>query len=150
VAHQGAHFNQFTLPLQGGSESSLSLSRWIQFPVSEKLGSDLRISLIFLNPLKHSCNYMHRVTRNLLPKQTLFSSIVSDVRVRFGKTYNFLGFFLISRNASRLMRLPCCLSRSRVNVVGIATAYRLDDRGVGVRVPVGSRIFSLPRRPDRL
>jgi hypothetical protein len=24
---------------------------------------------------------------------------------------------------------------------------RLDDRGVGVRVQVGSRIFSLPRRP---
>jgi hypothetical protein len=26
----------------------------------------------------------------------------------------------------------------------------MDDRGVGVRVPVGSRIFSSPRRPDRL
>jgi hypothetical protein len=26
--------------------------------------------------------------------------------------------------------------------VGIATGYGLDDRGVGVRVPVGSRIFS--------
>jgi hypothetical protein len=26
----------------------------------------------------------------------------------------------------------------------------IDDRGVGVRVPVGSRIFSSPRRPDRL
>jgi hypothetical protein len=33
---------------------------------------------------------------------------------------------------------------------GIATGYGLDDRGVGVRVPVGSRIFSSPRRPDRL
>jgi hypothetical protein len=40
--------------------------------------------------------------------------------------------------------------RSRDSVVGIATGYRLDDRGVGVRVPVGSRIFSSPRRPDRL
>jgi hypothetical protein len=27
--------------------------------------------------------------------------------------------------------------------------YGLDGRGVGVRVPVGSRIFSSPRRPDR-
>jgi hypothetical protein len=34
--------------------------------------------------------------------------------------------------------------------VGIATAYGLDDRGVGVRVPVGSKIFCAPRRPDRL
>jgi hypothetical protein len=36
------------------------------------------------------------------------------------------------------------------SVVGIAAAYGLDDRGVGVRVPVGSRIFTLPYRPDRL
>jgi hypothetical protein len=32
----------------------------------------------------------------------------------------------------------------------IATSYGLEDRGFGVRVPVGSRIFSSPRRPDRL
>jgi hypothetical protein len=38
--------------------------------------------------------------------------------------------------------------RSRDSVVGIATGYRLDDRGVGVRVPVESRIFSLLSRPD--
>jgi hypothetical protein len=34
--------------------------------------------------------------------------------------------------------------------VGIAPGYGLDDRGVGVRVPVRLRIFSSPRRPDRL
>jgi hypothetical protein len=33
------------------------------------------------------------------------------------------------------------------SVVGIATGYGLDDRGVGVRVPVGSRIFSTSSRP---
>jgi hypothetical protein len=31
--------------------------------------------------------------------------------------------------------------------VGIATCYALDDCGVGVRVPVGSRIFSKSPRP---
>jgi hypothetical protein len=36
------------------------------------------------------------------------------------------------------------------SVVGIATAYGLHDKGVGVGVPVGSRIFFSPRRPDRL
>jgi hypothetical protein len=36
------------------------------------------------------------------------------------------------------------------SVVGIATSYWLDDQAVGVRVPVGSRIFSSPRRSDRL
>jgi hypothetical protein len=40
--------------------------------------------------------------------------------------------------------------RSRDSSVGIATTYGLDDRGVGVRVPVGSRIFSSPNCPDRL
>jgi hypothetical protein len=38
----------------------------------------------------------------------------------------------------------------RVSEVGIATSYGLDDRGIGVQVPVGSRIFSSPRRPKRL
>jgi hypothetical protein len=32
----------------------------------------------------------------------------------------------------------------------IATGYRLDDRGVEIRVPVGSRIFISPCRSDRL
>jgi hypothetical protein len=39
---------------------------------------------------------------------------------------------------------------SRGSVVGIAIGYGLDDIGVGVRVPVGSRVFSSPRCPDRL
>jgi hypothetical protein len=37
--------------------------------------------------------------------------------------------------------------RSRDGLVGIATGYGLDDRGVRVRVPVGSRIFSRSSRP---
>jgi hypothetical protein len=40
------------------------------------------------------------------------------------------------------------MGRSRDRAVGIATGYGLDDRGVGVRFPVESRIFSSPRRPD--
>jgi hypothetical protein len=38
----------------------------------------------------------------------------------------------------------------RDSAVGTATDYGLDDRWIGVRVPVGSRIFFSPRRPDRL
>jgi hypothetical protein len=38
----------------------------------------------------------------------------------------------------------------RDSIVGIATGYGLDDRGVGIRVPVESRIFSTLRRPDQL
>jgi hypothetical protein len=36
------------------------------------------------------------------------------------------------------------------NSVGIATGYGLDNRGDGVRVPVGLKIFSSPRRLDLL
>jgi hypothetical protein len=39
---------------------------------------------------------------------------------------------------------------SRDSVACIATGYGLDDRGIAVRVPVGSRILSSPRRPERL
>jgi hypothetical protein len=35
-------------------------------------------------------------------------------------------------------------------IVSIATGYGLDNRGVGVWVPVGPRIFSSPRHPDQL
>jgi hypothetical protein len=42
------------------------------------------------------------------------------------------------------------ISRNRDSVAGIATGYGLEDRGIAVRVPVGSRIFSSPRRPYRL
>jgi hypothetical protein len=36
------------------------------------------------------------------------------------------------------------------SIVGIATGYGLDDREIGVRVPVGSRIFASAYRPERL
>jgi hypothetical protein len=39
---------------------------------------------------------------------------------------------------------------SRSNADGAATGYGLDDRGVGVRFPVGSRMFTSPYRLDGL
>jgi hypothetical protein len=39
---------------------------------------------------------------------------------------------------------------SRESAAGIAAGYGFEGRGVGVRVPVGARLFSSPRRPDRL
>jgi hypothetical protein len=49
-----------------------------------------------------------------------------------------------------IIQLPMKTCGSRDSSVGIATSYGLDDRGVGVRVPVGSGIFSSPDHPDRL
>jgi hypothetical protein len=38
---------------------------------------------------------------------------------------------------------PVCISVSRGSAVGIATGYGLDERGVKVRVPVGSELSLL-------
>jgi hypothetical protein len=46
----------------------------------------------------------------------------------------------------RLLMHSQDLKGSRDSVVGIATDYGLDGRGVGVRFPVGPRIFSTPYR----
>jgi hypothetical protein len=57
----------------------------------------------------------------------------------------------VKTDARRQLLRKCTVSkRSRDSSVGIATSCRLDDRRVGVRVPVGSRIFSSSDRPDRL
>jgi hypothetical protein len=34
------------------------------------------------------------------------------------------------------------------DIVGIATFYELNDRRFGVRVPIGSRIFTFPYLPS--
>jgi hypothetical protein len=41
-------------------------------------------------------------------------------------------------------------NKYRDRAVGIATGYVLDDWEIGVRIPVGLRIFCSPRHPDRL
>jgi hypothetical protein len=41
------------------------------------------------------------------------------------------------------------LDMDRDIAVGIATGYRLDGRGIGIRVLVGTRFFCPPRSPDR-
>jgi hypothetical protein len=47
-------------------------------------------------------------------------------------------------------KIILALDGSRDSVVGIATGYGLDDRRVGVRAPVGSRIFCSQCHLDRL
>jgi hypothetical protein len=60
---------------------------------------------------------------------------------------NVQGLLLKEGGFNHLMRRKGIPHRSRDSVVGIATSYVLDDRGVGGRVPVGSRIFSKSSRP---
>jgi hypothetical protein len=67
---------------------------------------------------------------------------------RTGERYRCLTDFLLPPCDFINVLLTFLIRRD--STVGIATGYGLDDRGLGVRVPVGSRIFSSPRRPDRL
>jgi hypothetical protein len=78
------------------------------------------------------------------------------IRQRRAVTYFKLPFRIhINRGQSwktlgQLAPLSNFDSHSRDKAVDIATGYGLDDREFGVRVPVGSRIFNSPYRPDRL
>jgi hypothetical protein len=71
-------------------------------------------------------------------RQSFYSFLVTD-----SKTDKYILFLKLY-----LYFIPITLRRD--SVVGIETSYGLDDRGVGVRVPVVSKMFSSPRRPDRL
>jgi hypothetical protein len=55
-------------------------------------------------------------------------------------------------NIASMFGVELCRLKNNLgfSAVGIATGYGLDDRVIRVRVPVGSRIFSSPRRPDWL
>jgi hypothetical protein len=67
-----------------------------------------------------------------------------------GPPYVFMVRCLISTWTNLSFLLLHFYNWSPDSVVGIATGYEVHDRGVRVRVPVGSRIFSSPRHPDRL
>jgi hypothetical protein len=66
--------------------------------------------------------------------------------------YIYSMMLYIVNNIHLFIRNTDISTRQNVNLFppSIATSYGLDNRGVGVRVPVGSRIFSSPNRPDRL
>jgi hypothetical protein len=64
------------------------------------------------------------------------------VEVMLRITPPFSGYCCICKN---LVPVPIVLD----SAVGIETGYGLNDRGIEVRVQVGSIIFS-SRRPDRL
>jgi hypothetical protein len=59
-------------------------------------------------------------------------------------------FFSLFSSLFSTITCPTAWFRSRDSVDGIATGYGLNNLEVGVRVLVGSRIFSSPRHPDRL
>jgi hypothetical protein len=76
---------------------------------------------------------------------------VKDVSLRFkgNEVCNTRRLVSSSKRENNLIMLYYNYNRSRDSAFSIATGYGLDDKGVGVRVLVGSRNFYSPRRPDR-
>jgi hypothetical protein len=93
----------------------------------------------------------------ILPQLSTYMKRHKDRRKSTGESSGHLEGYtlhLLSFDFFKMKMNFCCsvfmswsLSSSYVN---IATAYGLDDRGVGVWIRVGSRIFSSSRHPDRL
>jgi hypothetical protein len=102
----------------------LSIQPW-------KLGKDV--------PPKHPMNFTK--LRVLYPRRENSSSKVFSLYIAI--LYSGCSFH------TKSITILFYLERSRDSAVGIATGYGQDDRGVGVRVPVGSRIFSFPLSPCR-
>jgi hypothetical protein len=102
----------------------------------------LRVNHPVIKRSSNSC----RLSRKSLP--TVVGCLVNRCRMR----HRVCLFRATSRAESKVFFGPlrsnlntttvlCC--RSRDSSVGIATGYALNNQGVGVRVPVGSRIFFL-------
>jgi hypothetical protein len=101
-----------------------------------------------------------RVPSGLFPygftARTLYAFLFSPMRVTYRSHLTLLHFIIpiIFYEACKIWRDTFSKSlnylRSWDSVVCVATGYGLDDKGVGVRVPLGLRIFSFPFRPDRL
>jgi hypothetical protein len=68
----------------------------------------------------------------------------------FNCLYQYFGITSLNPHTRQIGSDISCVRYNPDTAVGIATSYWLDDRGAGVRVPVGSRIFISVCRSDRL
>jgi hypothetical protein len=88
-----------------------------------------------------------------LTKRTITDRLYNDITyLTFtSEIYTYYSAVLcILRCGSRKYERLSAIHFIRGRAVFIATGYGLDDRGVGVAIPEGSRIFTYPYRPDRL
>jgi hypothetical protein len=74
------------------------------------------------------------------------SSADSPRTVIIFRHFEAVFFYKVRQTRGTVIVLYLCITQLTLQ----ATGYGLDNRGVGFRVPVGSRIFTSPRRPDRL
>jgi hypothetical protein len=97
--------------------------------------------------IKCTMAYISLSKPNLFAVETV-SSEWTSISQRFIPLKHIFRTLINCGVSTVLQRSPCNL-RSWDSIIGTATGQGLDDRGFGVRVLVGSRIFSSPRRADR-
>jgi hypothetical protein len=150
--------NSVSLPSCGATNEALETGLW-----PSSVGG---MQLVKFSFLAFVSNYLMRLKLQITISVKSTLNLVTNQRAECQLSFQF-GIKVGRTNAKRLLQTRNCQVRlftfqiyklkfldwsnySRDSVVGIATAYGLDDRGVGVRVSVGSGIFSSPQRPDRL
>jgi hypothetical protein len=88
-----------------------------------RLINNLKRGMTFSN----KCNLLN-ATENIIYTKVIFSNTSTSV-------------YLVK---------DCFIEKNRDSTVGTATGYGLNDRGVGVRVLMGARIFTSLSSPDLL
>jgi hypothetical protein len=79
----------------------------------------------------------------MLEYYTFITNIISSTTHMLGLVFCGLRVVLfLNRKEQTIISILKSGNGSRVSALGIATGYGLDDRGVGIQVPVGSGIFS--------
>jgi hypothetical protein len=130
---------------QEPSEGFLTILHWTLWFDKQRQNYLLRLQHSFIEkdsaPPSHSVSFFRRVQAkcgDLLVSNTCRNEITFHTYTKH-RLYS-----------SQFMFTVYMISRSWDRAVGIATGYELDDRRVGVRVSVRSRIFSSLSCPDRL
>jgi hypothetical protein len=117
---------------------NLELTLWYR---SKKTTWYRSITFVLHEKVHKHCSFLHLpipIDRRFFSLQFVFIQSQLVFLVSSSPTRNSVFLVLISAKI-----------RSRDSVVSIATGYGLDDRGIGVSLPVILRIFS-SRRPARL
>jgi hypothetical protein len=88
------------------------------------------------------------LTNFLSEDNRIYASLWKGIWMEFRKSSSSENCWFLAIHL--LYGRTCWLFRNRPSVVGIPNGYGMDDRAVGVRPPVRSRIFSCTRRPYQL
>jgi hypothetical protein len=99
---------------------------------------------------RHATVWYRRCSISLHPNKNLMQiNLVTSKVKQLDEATNRHVLFLLRCSLINFVEKYVGLKGSRDSIVGVGNGYGLYDRGVRIRVPVGSIIFSSTCRPDR-